>query len=329
MIVPNKLATASYAAELRKYMLSSGCVSRIRDYSAVKVFPVAVYPVVFVFDKSNKNDETTYQLMTEEDGVINLKAENRVSLDKEATVWPLGAGAERSFSAKNFLKLGDVASEISDAATVSEAYDLTALLVEREKPLVGDLIFVNSGTIDPYRVLWGLRETRYIKMSYVHPVLEKKRLPNYSANRIRQAQQKKILVANMTKRLEAVYDASGSILAGKSVNVILVDNYNPAVVLAVLNSAFMSEYYARQFHGRKLAGGYLQVAPAALKELPLPKQVPPHTEKAIVSLVSRIEDASIKMNVLKDEHQRDVARRLLLELQHEIERLVLELYKPS
>jgi len=46
MIVPNKLATAGYATGARSALANRARMLSLRDYSKVKVFPVAVYPIV-------------------------------------------------------------------------------------------------------------------------------------------------------------------------------------------------------------------------------------------------------------------------------------------
>src|SRR5690606_3431958 len=72
-IVPNKLMTSTYARSIRQYLTRMGFVRKIRDYSAVKVFPVAVYPVVFTFSKATASSETIYELMETKGGVTTVR----------------------------------------------------------------------------------------------------------------------------------------------------------------------------------------------------------------------------------------------------------------
>ncbi|MAK55622.1 MAG: hypothetical protein CML17_07240, partial [Pusillimonas sp.] len=51
----------------------------------------------------------------------------------------------------------------NDPFTVSEAYQLVDDVIEADSTDEPVFIFVNTGTIDPFRVLWGERETRYLK----------------------------------------------------------------------------------------------------------------------------------------------------------------------
>jgi hypothetical protein len=50
-IVPNKLGSADYASGARKVLTEENSLISIRDYSSVAVFPVAVYPIVYVCKK--------------------------------------------------------------------------------------------------------------------------------------------------------------------------------------------------------------------------------------------------------------------------------------
>jgi hypothetical protein len=137
---------------------------------------------------------------------------------------------------------------------------------------------------------------------------------------------KKILLANMTKRLEAVYDSEGDVLGGKSVNIIETD-YNPLLLLAILNSQFMSKYYENRFHGKKLAGGYLQVSPAAVSQLPVPKSWDQATAKKLETLVQNLIETKRTAVQGTDGHERELADRTINSLELEVEKIVIKLYE--
>jgi hypothetical protein len=169
-------------------MLKNGNVASIRDYSSIGVFPVAVYPIVFVFQKTDGPDETTYEKMkysATRQIESELKIKTKLNKKSAGEEWQFETGGNSGQDDTKFQKLGEVAS-ITDAATVSEAYELKNLIIEKRKPHAGDLKLVNSGTIDPYVNFWGTRPTRYIKESYKFPVLEVKQQGRYAANRVRQ-----------------------------------------------------------------------------------------------------------------------------------------------
>ena len=213
MIVPNKLMTASYATSVRRYLLERGHLQSIRDYSSVSVFPVAVYPVVFNFKQGNSGT-TKYEK-------VGKRTRTKISLGTQSSRTLSKGGEEWRFEGETSVTAGfvplSILATINDGATVSEAYELKPLIIEKTKPSSSDLKVVNSGTIDPYEHHWGTKKMRYIKSAFDCPVLATNTQSNYSARRISQAKSPKILVANMTKRLEAVYDEAGELLAAKSV----------------------------------------------------------------------------------------------------------------
>src|SRR5690606_37150329 len=108
-------------------------------------------------------------------------------------------------------RLGDLAT-ICGAATVAEAYALRDALHEGE-PGDGVLRAVNSGTLDPLRCLWGNKPLRYLGRTLRRPVVPLEALP---PRRAAQAVSPKIVVAGMTRRLEPVLDADGTLAALKS-----------------------------------------------------------------------------------------------------------------
>jgi TaqI-like C-terminal specificity domain len=268
--------------------------------------------------------------MTYDKGLVVPGATLTVDLAKNhpsGEEWQFDVNKGNMFNGNHLVKLGKVAT-INDAATVSEAYILAALLTEEKKPAKRDLKFVNSGTIDPYVSNWGVRPTRYIKRAYEAPVLKYNKFKDYGVERVRQGKSKKILVANMTKRLEAFYDDAGTVLAGKSVNVIQSE-YDPYVLTAILNSDLMADYYDRRFHGKKLAGGYLQVSPANLREVPVPKKLSAATSKLFTKLVRRLVSEKARALLARDEQTRTATARLIENTQTELNAAVRALYPTS
>lgn len=157
LIVPNKLGSANYAIGARKIVGQSSLVS-LRDYSAVPVFPVSVYPIVYVVEKKYPSSDAVvlFEKMAsdEKDGARVIHS---VNLDLSTyfappqSPWRVFAnldGVSVLERFNRFPKLEEVATVVG-AATVAEAYEIATLLEEG-----GDGIrVVNSGTVDPY-ALW-------------------------------------------------------------------------------------------------------------------------------------------------------------------------------
>jgi len=131
--------------------------------------------------------------------------------------------------------LKDYNFEILGAATVNEAYKIKEHIRELNSSLKDYYKLVNTGTIDPFQNFWGVKKTRYIKGAYERPVITKSNLKNISFKRAKQSDSAKIIIAGMTLRIEAFYDA-GRFLAGKSTSIILGNEKKLMALNAILNS---------------------------------------------------------------------------------------------
>jgi hypothetical protein len=276
LVVPNKLASADYAAGARSLLAAETQLILIQDYGQTPAFKAAVYPLVFVSRKIPTGKADSHPWITHAQPTDLLHR-----LD-------------------TFPKLETIA-QVNGAATVSEAYRIQALI--RDDP-TGELQMVNSGTIDRYCLLWGKKPMRYLGKSYRHPVIgEGDQLPT---KRLQQAQQSKIIVSGMTKRLECAIDAKGTILAGKSTVIILpFQGDDLYYLLGVLNSRLMSFYFRSYFGGNSLQGGYLRVGAPQIRQMPIAPQ-----SQAIIDLVQQ------------RLHQPDLSQ----EIEELIDRAVYQLY---
>jgi hypothetical protein len=132
-------------------------------------------------------------------------------------------------------------------------------------------MLINSGTIDPFCVKWAIKPTRYIKRSYKQPTIAEADLAQRFPTRYAQAKRTKILVAGMTRTIEAWLDARGEAVAAKStVQIFVRAGVDPYLVLGVLNSRLFSVLALTRFAGKRQQGGYLALAPDEILSLPRP-----------------------------------------------------------
>lgn len=281
MIVPNKLASAGYASGARRLLAKDNRVIKLRDYSRVRVFPVSVYPMVFVAQKGKRGprdtSSVTFETMTEVVSGLPVVSSMREvpyqqALGDSGPTWRIFSGGETSIVSKiaKCPALGSVAS-VSGAATVAEAYKFAELISEYSEAfnLDGCLKMINSGTIDRYLSLWGFKQMRYLGSSYLRLVVTREHSQQLPARRRLQAQSPKIIVAGMTKELECVGDFIGDTLAGKSTTVLVTSNLNLKYLLAVLNSKLINHWYVETYGGDTMQGGYLRIGPPQLRTIPI------------------------------------------------------------
>jgi len=303
MIVPNKILSAEYAASLRN-LISKYKIISIRDYSTVPVFEASVYPIVITIQKSNpKRNKIIVEKMKPLGGTAEIQSsllfdQNRLN-NSIANTWSHifespGVSIIETIT-KDSSRLGDIASVLG-SATVSEAYTLKDFLIEGHGKSQEDRFvkFINTGTIDRFRSLWGISRTRYIKSNFEQPIIDLSTLKKILPKRFDQAVTAKIIVGGMNKRLECYLDL-GSYLAGKSTSIVTSKPEELYFLIAVLNSKLMSYYYKRVYSALSLSGGYMRVGPPQLEKLPI-KHISSTLKERIVSTVKDI----LKLNSERD-----------------------------
>ncbi len=340
LIVPNKLGSADYAAGARAVLAGQNRLISIRDYAHLPVFPVAVYPIVYVAQKAPPHPgyPVTYERMgrSTANTIELLKVE---ALDYERYFadphrpWPIFSDIHETNLIERLRRQFPPLSSMADvlgAATVSEAYALKPLIQDCPDRDTTGLKVVNSGTIDRYQTLWGQKKCRYLGHLYLRPIIpanQKKHLPQ---KRKQQAEQPKIIVAGMTKGLECTVDLEGVILAGKSTSIIR-STMNLKYLLGLLNSQLLTFYYQTIFGGNKMQGGYLQIGPPQLRQLPIrPIDSTDPTGRAyhdrVVEWVGRMLTLHKQLAEAPDSQAQTVLRGQIEAVDRQIDRLVYALY---
>jgi len=322
MIIPNKLISSKYADSIRKLIASKATLKSIRDYSSVKVFEVSVYPIVYLVKNrlSKKEDHFLYEKMSE--GMDTPLLSNEFSLsdahldkyDDWSALFSSSEGGLVDKISKNNIELGSLAS-VKGAATVSEAYLIQPLLSDLDKSDKQYIKFANTGSIDPYISFWGKSPTRYLKNSYLSPIIKRDQIPNLPPKRVLEANSQKIIIGGMTKNLECYFD-DGSFLAGKSTTIVVNPQYPFPYILGILNSKLMTYFYNERFSGLSLQGGFFRVGPPQIQQLPIAN--PDNDSVLATKLIELVEK-------LLDAVSRDSS--VVKQLKVEIDLVVYALYK--
>jgi hypothetical protein len=150
---------------------------------------------------------------------------------------------------------------------------------------------INTGTIDPLQALWGERPTRYLKSAYKEPVILDKDIEAISPRRLDQARSVKIVIAGMSKRIEAFLDADGEYMAGiATVIVVASDNKeieNFKYLAGILNSTLVSRWFTSNFNVT-MAGGFLSIKQDQIKQIPI-AEGSKSQRRAMIQLVSEMQ----------------------------------------
>jgi hypothetical protein len=125
--------------------------------------------------------------------------------------------------------------------------------------------FITSGNIDRYRIRPG--QVRFLNRLYERPLLPLD-VPELTAAKRQLFRGTKIVIAGLSRRLEAAWDQRGLALG---VQVFAASGWrvDPFYLLALLNSKLLSFLFATRFAAKRLAGGYLAINKGQLTRLPV------------------------------------------------------------
>ena len=291
-IVPNKLIGAKYSKNIKEYMMKYKVLT-LRDYSEVEVFETAaVYPIVFISQKYElKKQNVITEIMKD---IIKIKSHFEIKKEDfyKDIFWDKffsKDAKEISLILKllNNKKLIEYVS-IKGAATVGEAYKVKEVLIDNTDLNIkkDEIKFINTGTIDKYKILWGSYDTQYIKSKYKYPIIFEKELKNISNERFKETRSEKLIVAGMTKEIEAVYD-KGEYLAGKSTQLILEKDKNISLkyILSLINSKLLVFFFKKMFNSLSMSGGFFTIGKEQLSNLPI---IIDKNQKRYIELVDEI-----------------------------------------
>ncbi len=272
-IVPNKLISANYTKAIRNIICKKRVIE-LRDYSSVKVFKEAsVYPITIVADNYHNSNDVLMRVMKD---METINWTNKIKGDKfySSINWDSYFSEDDEYSSliekiENHEKLNEYLGkfEIKGSATVNEAYIIKDLLFD-SKEYNNSIKFVNTGTIDPFKCLWGLKATQYIKGKYEYPLISSEKLKNQLPNRYVDSLKCKLIIGGMTKIIESIYD-EGNLVSGKSTIIVLGEKDDLKYLQGVINSKLMSFYYRLYYNSSSLEGGFYSINTEQIRNLPV------------------------------------------------------------
>ncbi|MCD7779742.1 MAG: Eco57I restriction-modification methylase domain-containing protein [Candidatus Gastranaerophilales bacterium] len=325
-IIPNKILAAKYSEEIRK-IFKQKTIIEIRDYSRINVFKeAAVYPIVYVLKNSSsfKNDVLMTKInesydIANQNIIIAKTFYNDILWDKyfqddNSVKILIKVSANKSLSTyKEF--------NITAAATVNEAYLIKEVLEDSNSYDDNTYCkFVNSGTIDKYKILWGIKPMQYIKGRYVNPIIKKENIDKISKVRLQQANSPKIIIASMTKEIEAFYD-SGKCLAAKSTTIICGEDERLKCLTGLLNSKLLSWWYKINYNSLKMSGEALGFGSNEVGSIPI-CDIPKEQINKINSFIDNILELTLDGNFENNAEKQQVVKNI----ENQIDIMVYKLY---
>jgi hypothetical protein len=332
-LLPNKIATAGYAAACRAWLQEQTAIRSITDLAGCRVFPEAsVYPYAVIWRKGPPAEPQRVVIrgvaaMDElQVGQAAGREVPQTQLDA-AQGWPLGLPWDIE-SRVPTRPLGELARLHCGTAGFRAGRIAAALREAGAATQDAVFDFVVSGNIDRYAIRLG--QVRFMKRRFVRPQLAVE-TPALSLDQRRLFRSEKIVLAGLSRRLEAAWDPGGLAL-GVQVYALVPPRGTGWYLLGLLNSKLLSFLFRERYAAKRLAGGYVAMNGGQLSCLPIRWS---EGEDALCSAqrrIARLAHALDRLARVAAAHPRSgAAERRLAERRNaadqEIDRLVYQLYQ--
>ncbi|GAA9702463.1 class I SAM-dependent DNA methyltransferase [Helicobacter pylori] len=292
-IIPNKFTSTEYGRPIFEKLKSENKIKSIIDVSDIKTFENAsVYSILLI--GKNNSVYSEYYIESQDDLSNNNLKERILSIDRS-----------------RFITMAQYGLKFQSGTTGFEAQKIFSYIKSGYQQ--DSIPFAVSGSVDKY--VCDTSRVPYMRKCFKYPHISVK-VP-VAKTKIDFWTNEKIVIAGMTKVIEAYYTKTPLALGVGIYAIYDFCGINPLLILGVLNSSFMSWYARENFKDKHMSGGYLGLNKGNLEKLPmfeLEKSNQPTADK-IIALVDKI---------LKSKEKDPKANTQRLE--KEIDALVYQLY---
>ncbi len=292
-IIPNKFTSTEYGRPIFEKLKSENKIKSIIDVSDIKTFENAsVYPILLI--GKNNSVYSEYYIESQDDLSNNNLKERTLSIDRS-----------------RFITMAQYGLKFQSGTTGFEAQKIFSYIKSGYQQ--DSIPFAVSGSVDKY--VCDTSRVPYMRKCFKYPHISVK-VP-VAKTKIDFWTNEKIVIAGMTKVIEAYYTKTPLALGVGIYAIYDFCGINPLLILGVLNSSFMSWYARENFKDKHMSGGYLGLNKGNLEKLPmfeLEKSNQPTADKiiALVDKILALKEKDPKANTQK--------------LEKEIDALVYQLY---
>jgi adenine-specific DNA-methyltransferase len=271
MIIPNKWSGLDYARPLRELLLEKTTLHDIVDMSGISVFAEAeVYPQILIFQKTTPQKSHAVRVREVHSAAELFHDPSQDRRLPQVLLSPKSISLHRTLDVESRVPTEPLGqrTRLHSGASGYTAGHIAELLQEAGEEVSSERRlhpFIVSGNIDRYSIRLG--NVRYMQRKLRQPLLD---LNSDSLSPLKKElyANPKIVIAGMSRRLEAAYDEQGLAL-GVQVYAAVEPLDNPYYLLGLLNSRLMSFLFRERFAAKKLAGGYLAMNKGQLEQLPI------------------------------------------------------------
>ncbi|WRB34492.1 Eco57I restriction-modification methylase domain-containing protein [Helicobacter pylori] len=292
-IIPNKFTSTEYGRPIFEKLKSENKIKSIVDVSYIKTFESAsVYPILLIGQNNSVYSE--YYIESQDDLSDNNLKKRTLSIAKSC-----------------FITMAQYGLKFQSGTTGFEAQKIFSYIKSGYQQ--DSIPFAVSGSVDKYvcdtsRVPYMRKCFKYPHISIKVPVAKTK--IDFWIN-------EKIVIAGMTKVIEAYYTKTPLALGVGIYAIYDFCGINPLLILGVLNSNFMSWYARQNFKDKHMSGGYLGLNKGNLEKLPMFELT-----KSNKPTADKITDGAKQILALKEKDPKANTQKL----EKEIDALVYQLY---
>ncbi|MDD3607827.1 MAG: TaqI-like C-terminal specificity domain-containing protein, partial [Candidatus Moranbacteria bacterium] len=317
-INPNYFLSADYAYGIRKILLSNTIIKFLLDVSRASVFTAGTYTFVWGVKKSEppgsykirlgRIDKLLDVIVFKDSGSLEL---SEITKHKKL-IFPLTESIEL------ITKIETCSKELREIVlyffwgTSQAGYGKKKISSQQFSRLPENkrnqyCKIIQTADIKRYRIDWT---GEYIP----------KKL--YSTTMLEKFDAEKIVIARVTKRIQAAIDKDGYCV-GKA-SIIINPKISIKVVLALLNTALVNFWFREKFHTLHMAGDYLRFDIPYLWQIPISEKIINNKDeqKPFIDLVDKILAITEDDDYLQDSAKQVKVR----EYEKQIDRLVYKLY---
>jgi hypothetical protein len=268
-IVPNTFLSTNMGYELRKFLIKNTSISEITDVSKLKVFGnVGTYPILF-FYKNIYSDKNIISISYPEsiDTFFNLQfssiKQNEIKEEDHFII-------SSSFNKNSITFLNRLDSKCIPLGSVVEKFVWGTSITgfKSHKIQYAEYLKLSEKQKDKYAKVLQTSDIKSYSIDWQNEYIDKE---IYSKN-IKElfSINEKIVIARLTKRIQATIDNEQSFL-GKS-SLIITNKINNCFLIGLLNSKLLNYYFKTKFDNTHMAGGYMRFDIPYLSKLPI-KQI--------------------------------------------------------
>lgn len=242
-IVPNKFLIANYSQVLLNNLISTKSIEYSINLAQHNVFKEAsVYPIIIQGSLLKSKDFVKYTV----DSLENFITSGKKIKERVLPIFPT---------------LNDAGYKLQGGLAGFQAHSIKQYLTEEAD---NNIKFTVSGGVDRYT--YNNSNIRYMGDKYSSAFIS--RDSNLSDNKKHFWLNPKVVIAGMTKVLEAVFVQEPLAMGVGIFGIQDIDVDEGYFLSALLNSKFINDYFTEKFKDKALAGGYLAINKNTLEDIP-------------------------------------------------------------